>query len=167
MNNTIFYFFYNFAYHSAFFDELVIFFSVYFIYIVIIASLIFLFRSSRKELILLCISGGLAYAFAKILKILMHTERPFVLFPQVTSLFLETGYAFPSGHTAVASAIAFLIYFYNKKAVFLFICIFCEKNIVYVYVYVAKNRFSGNNTYFGRGNSFFRFQDRAQIKQEF
>ncbi|HBA45790.1 hypothetical protein A2W67_00070 [Candidatus Nomurabacteria bacterium RIFCSPLOWO2_02_40_28] len=120
MNNTIFYFFYNFAYHSAFFDELVIFFSVYFIYIVIIASLIFLFRSSRKELILLCISGGLAYAFAKILKILMHTERPFVLFPQVTSLFLETGYAFPSGHTAVASAIAFLIYFYNKKAGYIF-----------------------------------------------
>ncbi|KKR83277.1 MAG: Phosphoesterase PA-phosphatase related protein, partial [Candidatus Nomurabacteria bacterium GW2011_GWA2_40_97] len=84
------------------------------------ASLIFLFRSSRKELILLCISGGLAYAFAKILKILMHTERPFVLFPQVTSLFLETGYAFPSGHTAVASAIAFLIYFYNKKAGYIF-----------------------------------------------
>lgn len=136
MNETIFFFFYNLARQSVFFDALVIFFAVYFIYIIIVLAFIFLilyhrilssqnsfkkFLDDWKEFLMLCISGGSAFILAKILKILIHSSRPFDLFEQVKPLFLETGYAFPSGHTLVASAIAFTLFFINKKAGYVFI----------------------------------------------
>jgi len=121
MNNTIFYFFYNLAHQSQFFDKVVIFFAVYFIYIVIILAVLFLFFHKRwRELLLVCLSGGLAWFLAKMLKILIHTPRPFDALPQINSLFTEAGYAFPSGHTMVASAIAFALFFINKKAGYVF-----------------------------------------------
>lgn len=70
---------------------------------------------------MVCFSGGLAWGLAKILKILIHTPRPFEVFPQIQSLFTETGYAFPSGHTAVASAVAFALFFTHKKVGYIFI----------------------------------------------
>ena len=123
MNNTIFFFFYNLAYKSNFFDGIVTFFAVYFIYIVIISALLFSFfyRKSWRQLFLVCFSGGIAWLLTKfVAKILFHTMRPFVIFPQVQSLFAETGYAFPSGHTTVAVAIAFALYFINKKVGYVF-----------------------------------------------
>ena len=41
--------------------------------------------------------------------------RPFIALPGVQSLFLETGYAFPSGHSATIAAFAFAIFFKNKR----------------------------------------------------
>jgi len=135
MNDNIFFFFYNLAHQSNFFDGVITFFAVYFIYIVILSALSFSFfyrksppdrmtpviRAGWRELFLVCFSGGLAWGLAKILKILIHTPRPFEVFPQVQSLFVETGYAFPSGHTLVAGAIAFALCFINKKAGYLFL----------------------------------------------
>ena len=121
MNETIFFFFYNLAHQSNFFDTVIIFFATYLIYFVIIFSLLFfLFHKKWQEFILVCVSGGIAWFLAKILKILIHTDRPFNIFPQVQSLFIETGYAFPSGHTMVASAIAFALFFTHKKIGYLF-----------------------------------------------
>lgn len=121
MNNIIFFFFYNLIYQSDLFNRLVIFFAVYFIYIVIISALLFLLLYfSWKEFILLCVSGGIAWILAKILKILIHTPRPSDVFPQVQSLFPETGYAFPSGHTTIVSAIAFALFFTHKKVGYVF-----------------------------------------------
>ena len=135
MNDTIFFFFYNLAHQSDFFDKLVVFFAVYFIYIVIISSFLFLLFyykilpsgnpikelvSKWKKFILICVSGGSALVLAKILKTLIHTPRPFDVFSQVHPLFVETGYAFPSGHTIAASAIAFALFFTNKKAGYVF-----------------------------------------------
>ena len=139
MNNSIFFFFYNLAHRSALADSIIVFFAVYFIYIVIVLAGLFLlfyhkvlpsqnpvkeFISKWREFILLGASGGLAWSLVKILKILIHTERPFDIFGNVQSLFLETEYvyAFPSGHTAVASVIAFALFFTHKKAghVFMF-----------------------------------------------
>lgn len=137
MNNTIFFFFYNLAHQSVFFDKLIVFFAVYFIYVVIALAFLFLifyhkilpsqnpfkeFINKWREFILLCFSGGFAWFFTKfIAKFFFHTFRPFVIFPQVHSLFAETGYAFPSGHTTTAAAIAFAIFFTNKKAGYVFI----------------------------------------------
>src|SRR3989344_6974683 len=125
MNQSIFFFFYNLAHQSVFFDNIIIFFATYFIYILIISALLFSFfyRRRWRDFILVGVSGGVAWVLAKVLKILIHTPRPFEIFPQVQSLFLETGYAFPSGHTMVASAIAFAIFFTHKKAGYVFI--FC------------------------------------------
>ncbi|KKQ28280.1 MAG: Phosphoesterase PA-phosphatase related protein [Parcubacteria group bacterium GW2011_GWB1_37_13] len=135
MNQIIFNFFYNLTHQSAFFDKIIVFFAAYFIYIVIILAFLFLlfhhkiFLSQNpvkelmekwREFFLVCVSGGLAWGLAKILKILIHTQRPFDIFPQVQSLFVETGYAFPSGHTAVASAVAFALFFTNKKVGYVF-----------------------------------------------
>ncbi|MCX6751941.1 MAG: phosphatase PAP2 family protein [Candidatus Nomurabacteria bacterium] len=135
MNNQIFFFFYNLSHQSAFFDGVVNFFAVYFIYIVIISAFLFLFFYHKilpsenplkefinkwKEFVLICVSGGLALILSKILKILIHAPRPFDAFPQVHSLFTETGYAFPSGHTMIASAIAFSLFFTHKKAGYFF-----------------------------------------------
>lgn len=121
MNETIFYFFYNLTYQSVFFDAVIIFFAEYFIYVVIVFPLFFLFLEKRwRECILVCLSGGFAWFIAKILKILIHTPRPFDAFTDVQPLLAETGYAFPSGHTMVASAIAFSLFFIHKKASYLF-----------------------------------------------
>lgn len=136
MNNAIFFFFYNLTHQSIFFDALVIFLAVYFIYIIIVSAFLFLIFYHKilpsknpirelinkwKEFILLGVSGSLAWILAKILKILLHTFRPFVIFPQTQPLFEETGYAFPSGHTAVATAVAFALFFNNKKTGYIFI----------------------------------------------
>jgi membrane-associated phospholipid phosphatase len=135
MNNTIFFFFYNLAHQSVFFDQLVIFSAVYFPYIVVILAVIFLlfyykilpsqnpikeFINKWKGFIFVPLTGGLAILLAEMLKILFHTLRPFAIWPQVHSLFTETGYAFPSGHAAIFSAIAVALFFTHKKAGYLF-----------------------------------------------
>ena len=128
MNETIFHFFNNFTHKSYFFDQIIIFSAVYFIYFVILAAFIFLIFKYRKELknhlkefVYLGISIGVAWSLAKILKIIIHTLRPQGIFPQIQPLFLETGFAFPSGHTTVASAIAFTLFFRHKRVGFIFI----------------------------------------------
>ena len=122
MNNTIFFFFYNLAHQSNFIDSIITSFAVYFIYLVIISAVLFSFFYSKSwcDLFLVVFSGGIVWILAKLLKILIHTPRPFDVFDHVQTLFLETGYAFPSGHTAVAAAIAFAIFFINKKIGYLF-----------------------------------------------
>lgn len=135
MNETIFFFFYNLSHRSDFFDNLIVFLAVDFIYIVIALAYFFLifhykifpsqnsireFIDKWKGFITLTVSGISAYVLAKILKVLFHTERPFDMFVGVQSLFFESGYAFPSGHTLVATAVAFALFFINKKVGYLF-----------------------------------------------
>lgn len=137
MNETIFFFFYELAHQSPLFDQVVTFVAVYFIYIVIVLAITFLLfhhdfsfswspiRESInkfKEFILLFLSAGLAWVLAnKVLKVLIHTPRPFDVFPEVQSLFAETGYAFPSGHTSVAAAVAFALFLNHRKTGYVFI----------------------------------------------
>jgi undecaprenyl-diphosphatase len=137
MNDTIFFFLYGLAHQSKIFDDIVIFFAVYFPYIVIILAGLFLlfhhevfkaenpfqvFLQKKKEILLAFFVGVVAYLVASILKIFIHIPRPFDTFPQVHSLFTETGYSFPSGHATFFMALAFSLFFYHKKAgcVFMF-----------------------------------------------
>lgn len=135
MNETIFFFFYNLAHQSSFLDKSIVFFAVYFPYALIFVAGIFLlmhhevlkaeapfvvFMEKKREFLALFFSGFLAYLTASLLKILFQTPRPFDVFTQVYSLFTETGYAFPSGHATVFSAIAFIIFFTHKKAGYIF-----------------------------------------------
>lgn len=117
MNNTIFYFFYNLAHQSNFFDYVVIFFGFWFPYIVIgLAGLFLIFyRKSWRESFLVFFSGGLAVFFDLILKNLIQIPRPFLALNNIQTLFPEAGYAFPSGHATFFSALAFSIFFLNKK----------------------------------------------------
>ncbi|KKQ08185.1 MAG: Bacitracin transport permease protein BCRC [Parcubacteria group bacterium GW2011_GWB1_36_5] len=135
MNNQIFFFFYNLAHQSAFFDNLVIFFAVYFPFIVIFLAGIFLLMhheifkaesifqilmQKKKELLLAFLSSFLAYFLAVILKLLFHTSRPFLDLPNVQALFSETGFAFPSGHAAFFGALGVALFLTHKKAGYIF-----------------------------------------------
>ena len=66
-------------------------------------------------------SSGIAYLFSKILKILIHENRPFVEFSNVQALFSETGFAFPSTHAIFFMTLAFSIFILHKKAGYVFI----------------------------------------------
>ncbi len=123
MNDTIFFFFYNFSHKSIFFDKITIFFADTFPYIVVVFAFLFLvfYRKNFKETILVFFSGALAWFLAYIFKFIFHTGRPFEIFPNVISLFSETGYAFPSGHSTFFMALAFAIFFGYKKVGYVFI----------------------------------------------
>jgi len=136
MNNEIFYFFYNLAHKSVFFDKLVFFVADIFPYIVIILAFLFLIFHHEvlfsknpfkaliqkwKEIFLSFFSGLFAWILAHILKTFFSTTRPFDLFQNVVPLFTETGFAFPSGHATFFSALAFSIFFNHKKVGYVFI----------------------------------------------
>jgi undecaprenyl-diphosphatase len=123
MNNQIFFFFYNFAHRSETFDKVVIFTADILPYIVIILAGLFLlfYRKSWRELFLVFGSTGVAYIFSKILKIIIHADRPFVEFSNVQALFPESGFAFPSTHAIFFATLAVSIFLLHKKAGYIFI----------------------------------------------
>ncbi|MEK9182811.1 MAG: phosphatase PAP2 family protein [Patescibacteria group bacterium] len=131
MNDTIFFFFYNLAHQSKIFDQVVIFFAVYFPYVVIFLAGVFIlmhhevfkaestfqvFLEKKKEIVSSFLTGILAWILAHILKFLFSMLRPLEAFPQIQSLIRETGFAFPSGHAAFFMALAVSIFFFHKKA---------------------------------------------------
>lgn len=136
MNDSIFFFFYNLAHQSDFFDIVIVFFAVYFPYVVIGLAGIFLlmhhevfkaestyqvFLQKKKEILKAFITGVFAWILAYGLKILFHISRPFDAFTEVRALIPESGYAFPSGHATFYMALAFSLFLVHKKAGYIFI----------------------------------------------
>jgi len=136
MNNNLFFFLYNLAHKSFFFDKLVIFTADIFPYIVIIVAGVFLlmhhevfkaenpfqiFLQKKKEILLAFLTGVFAWVLAYVFKFLFSLSRPFDVFQTVHPLFPETGYAFPSGHATFFMALAISILFFHKKAGYLFV----------------------------------------------
>ncbi len=135
MNETIFFFFYNLAHQSDLLDQVIVFFAVYFPYIVIILAGVFLlvhhevfkaestvqvFLEKKKEILRAFFVGIMAWVLAYGLKFFIQIPRPFDAFLQVRSLIPESGYSFPSGHAAFFMALAFIIFFFHKKAGYIF-----------------------------------------------
>ena len=135
MDNTIFFFLYNLAHQSDFFDNIVIFTAVYFPFVVVFLAGVFLvmhhevlkaeepfkvFMQKKKEILAVFFSGFFAYFMAVILKFLFHTPRPFLDLPNVFALFPETGFAFPSGHAAFFAAFGISLFFTHKKVGYIF-----------------------------------------------
>ncbi len=135
MNNLIFFFFYNFAHQSQILDWLIVFFAVYFPYLVVMfAGLFLLFHhevlkaesparvlwEKKREITAVFLPGVTAWVVSFILKNLFQTTRPFLALTNVSSLFSESGFAFPSGHATFYSALAFSIFFLHKKAGYVF-----------------------------------------------
>ena len=119
MDTTIFYFIYSFAHQSAWFDGLIVFFAVYFPYIVVAMVGIFLlfYRKSWKEFLIVFLTSGLAVFLATMLKNLFHTSRPYVLLHNIHPLFVESSFAFPSGHATLFSALAFTTFFLPASSI--------------------------------------------------
>jgi undecaprenyl-diphosphatase len=136
MNNQIFYFFYNLAHQFNFLDRVIIFLAVYLPWLVAISAFLFLIfhhnihQSSNpfrelinkwKEFFFVFFSGGFAWIIAKIFKILIETPRPFLSLSDVQPLFLENGFAFPSGHATFFSALGFALFAKHKRVGYIFI----------------------------------------------
>ncbi len=130
MNDHIFFFFYNFAHQSKLFDTLIYFTAEVLPYIAIFSVIFFLFLHKEKifvnsplkefsrklkEGVLVFLSATIAWCTSQILKVLFHVERPFVVWNEVTALFSESGYAFPSGHATFFMALAFAIFLIHKR----------------------------------------------------
>ena len=122
MNNFIFFFFNNFSHQSSFLDLVIIFFAVYLPYIVVLGAGIYLlvhndifpnknpilaFRQKWSEVFVAFLSGGLAWLLGEIIKNIISSPRPFIAITEVTNLFPETGYAFPSQHAAFFTSLFF------------------------------------------------------------
>lgn len=135
MNNSIFYFFYDLAHQSELVDNFIILTAVYFPYLVIIIAGLFLlfhhevfkaespyrfFLQKKKEIFLVFITSGFAWVVSKILKSLIHIDRPFAVLPDITPLFPETGFAFPSGHATFFMALAFSLFYLHKRIGYIF-----------------------------------------------
>lgn len=122
MNNSIFLFFYNLAHQSVFFDKLVIFFAVYFPYVVVLLAAVFLFFYHRtwKEFFLVFFSSFFAYFLATIFKFLFHVSRPIIALSDIHPLFTKTTFSFPSEHATFFMALAVSIFFFHKKAGYIF-----------------------------------------------
>ncbi len=136
MNETFFYFFYGLAHQFDFLDKVVIFLAVYLPYVVVVLAFLFLvfhhnihshttpfkeFRNKWKEFFFVFFTGAFAWVMAAILKILVHTPRPFMILTNVQPLFAESGFAFPSGHATFFSAIAFALFIKHKRVGYVFI----------------------------------------------
>jgi undecaprenyl-diphosphatase len=136
MNQSIFFFFYNLAHQSVFVDQGIVFFAEYFPYIVVFLAGIFLimhhevfraestwqiFLQKKSEVFSAFFDGALAWLFAYVLKFIFHVSRPFEVLDGVTALFPEKGFAFPSGHATFFMALAVSLFFFHKKAGYLFI----------------------------------------------
>lgn len=137
MNEKIFHYLNSLLGHSIFFDKLILFLSNNFGYFLIAFSFIFLllhhdnrreysnnnrrWRQKVKELIIVFGSTLIAWIFVIIVKKLFINPRPFILYPDIQTLFLYgSDDSFPSGHSAFYGALAISIFAYHKKMGVLF-----------------------------------------------
>jgi len=136
VNEQIFQFFYGFAHQSNFIDRAIVFLAVYFPWLVAVLAIIFIFYyygifyspdptrtciEKWKEIVFPFFAGISAWIVGYVIKFLIHAHRPFEILSNVSPLMAKDGYSFPSGHTVLFSALAFAIFFLNKKAGYVFI----------------------------------------------
>ncbi|MFA6273766.1 MAG: phosphatase PAP2 family protein [Candidatus Paceibacterota bacterium] len=130
LNNQIFFELYNFSHQSIFFDRIIIFIADIFPYIVVISAILFLFLHKDNinsnfpfkefkrrigEIVLVFFSSALAWFLAFILKLIIQSPRPTMVFQNVSALLTKTDFAFPSGHATFFMALGVSLFFCHKK----------------------------------------------------
>ncbi|MBP6912803.1 MAG: phosphatase PAP2 family protein [Candidatus Pacebacteria bacterium] len=132
MNEKIFYYLNSLLGKSIIFDKVVLFLSNNFGYFLIAISFLFLLlhhdttkyypdnkkrlRQKTKEIIILLGSTFFAWALVLIVKKMFNNPRPFILYPDIQTLFIYGGEdSFPSGHAAFYGALAVSIFAYHKR----------------------------------------------------
>ncbi len=130
MNLSLFYFLYSFSFKYQWLDTIIWFFGEPFIYItfaIVAVFLIFhyrifhvkntdkLLRHWGHPIVLILFSTASSFVISKVVKILVHTPRPFIEFSNVYPLFSETGFAFPSSHAATLAGLSFAVFFRHKR----------------------------------------------------
>ena len=118
LNQKVFYFFNNLALQNEILDTIVIFITDWLIYwMLFVVLLLFLFKKIKlKVLLRILILSSLTWLIAKVIREFYFSPRPFLALENVKSLILHgANDSMPSGHSVLASALAFMAYFYNKK----------------------------------------------------
>ena len=135
MNIIIFQYLYSFAHQSSGGDKVIVFFAHIFPYIVILLAVIFLLfhhdvltttsplkslTRKWKEILLVFFSGIFAWCLTFLLKVVIAENRPFLIIKKIQPLLTEIDFSFPSGHATFFMALAFAIFFAQKKLGYLF-----------------------------------------------
>ncbi|MCC6323839.1 phosphatase PAP2 family protein [Candidatus Nomurabacteria bacterium] len=100
----------NIASISLFVSNILIYilFGIVFLYIVLRSKFIF------PHLFMAIGASGGAWVVSKIIKYIIHIDRPFVALG-LTPLFYESGFSFPSSHSAVFAALSTVVFALNRK----------------------------------------------------
>lgn len=125
MNEKLFDYFFSFAYKYEVLDALVVFLGgpIFYILVPFLVCFFFLFLKKKKKMYWFSLTFLIVFSswlVSNILKSLFKIPRPFERFLDVTPLSFADGFSFPSSHATVFSAIAVLMYAYNKKVGVLF-----------------------------------------------
>jgi undecaprenyl-diphosphatase len=128
-NNFLFLKINGLAENNFYLDTLGIFFAYYFEYIFIFLLLIALFFKYKKDILIywrVFLSAVVSrFVFTEIIRYFFYRPRPFVDLPINLLISGPNSASFPSGHAAFYSAIAFYIFFKDKKiGIFALICAF-------------------------------------------
>lgn len=122
MDRFIFEVLHSLADRSVFVDDLIGFLAKYLIYFLVAGLLVYLYRmkSSARErvfaFITLTLSAVLSRGiFTEVIRFFYDRPRPFDVL-NITPIFLDDNPAFPSGHTTFLFALAFALFYFNKKA---------------------------------------------------
>jgi undecaprenyl-diphosphatase len=129
INSFLFFKINGLAENNFYLDTLGIFFAYYFEYIFIFLLLIALFFKYKKEILIYWrafLSAIISrLVFTEIIRYFFYRPRPFVDLPINLLIPAPDSASFPSGHAAFYSAIAFYVFFKDKKiGIFALICAF-------------------------------------------
>lgn len=121
MNETIFYAINSIAGQNPALDQLIIFLSNWFGYVLLVGLLIFLVvhkdkKQVARDLFVVLSAAIAAYAFAVALKYLLPHPRPFEVLPDAHILYTHGGGdSFPSGHATFYMALAVSLFFSRRR----------------------------------------------------
>jgi undecaprenyl-diphosphatase len=115
MNHIIFQLINNLAGKCLTLDFFGIFLAEYLPYILILSTLIILFKN-KKAIVFAFSASVLARIFTELIRWLCPSPRPFVENEVNQLISHEATNSFPSGHTSFFFALSYVVYKYNKKA---------------------------------------------------
>ncbi len=103
-------------------DAVIRFFATYLSFVVVAVCLLALYKApwsrARKleALMVGAVSGAVArFVVVEGIRALYPNPRPFVALPEITPLFTDASYSFPSGHASFFFALAAAVYCYDKR----------------------------------------------------
>ncbi len=137
INHQLFLTLANLVHRNDIFDIVVHFFAVYFPYLVIVSAVIFVLyhhhgdkntpvfqnvKNHFRESIVFTVATMLTWGLVILLKDLIASPRPYLVFENFTPLFPYGAYdSFPSGHAGLFGAISGAMYVFHKKTGLIFL----------------------------------------------
>ncbi len=126
MNQSIFLFINNVAGRWFFLDQLMVFFAVYLVFVIIVTVLIFeikgylhpVWAARWRNMAVVALGSALVARFGvvSLIRLFYYHARPYLVIVETHLLVArDSASSFPSGHTTFVFALATAVYAYNKK----------------------------------------------------